>query len=438
LSRRTVLRGLGGVAIGLPLLDAMSARAQTASPPTRFIAVFNPCGNVAANWTPTGTETSFQLSPILAPLQPHVSKCLFLADVNMESTYHGPGEGHMMGMAGLLSGTELQAGNLFTDGSGTPAGWGGGISIDQEIAKHIAPGTRFTSLELGVQVAVDDVWGRISYLGPGQPLPPENNPVNVFNRVFAGVTGGSTPPGPTFRDKARTSVLDLVQEDLQSVSSRLGTNDKLKLDAHLTAIRSLEQRLQVLTTTATTCTKPGTPPTLDVMADSNYPQIGQLQTDLLVAALACDLTRVGTIQWSYSRSYTYPTFIGISDGHHDLSHKTDATSLQKLTTINTWYSTQFASLLAKLDAIQEGGGTLLDHTVIFWGNELNDGAAHTRRSMPFVLAGGGSGRLRPGRFLKCGGANHNNLLVSCLNACGVPATTFGNPAYCSGPLANLT
>src|SRR5207237_9650405 len=112
----------------------------------------------------------------------------------------------------------------------TPAACGGGISEDQKIAKHVGTGTRFASLELGVQIPDATVWDRISYLGPGLPLPPETSPLNAFNRIFAGITGGGSPPAPTFRDRARTTVLDFVQEDLKTVSARLGTRDKSKLD----------------------------------------------------------------------------------------------------------------------------------------------------------------------------------------------------------------
>ena len=441
LSRRTLLRGLGGIAIALPWLESMDVRAAGATYPTRFVALFSACGTVPGNFFPAGgTESSFTLPPILAPLEPHRAHLLIADGVRMESTYRGPGEGHMMGMGGWLTGTELQPGTLFSDGSGTPAGWGGGPSVDQAIAAGIGKTTAFKSLELGVTAAMDPraptVWDRMVYSGPGQPVPPECNPVAVFQRLFAGLAGGSAA-ALALRIAQRRSVLDYVQSDVASLQRQLGKKDQQKLEAHLTAIRDLESRLGAA---GDTCTKPGTPPTLDYLNDKNYPQVTSLMLDLLAQALACDLTRVASLQWSYSRSSTYFTWLGITESHHGLSHAadTDATAQGKLTRIDAWYAQQVAGLLSRLAAIPEGDGTLLDHTLLLWGNELGKGNTHTRDRVPFVLAGGAGGAFRMGRCVQANGAFHNDLLVSCLNATGVAATTFGNPAYCHGPLPGLT
>ena len=157
-------------------------------------------------------------------------------------------------------------------------------------------------------------------------------------------------------------------------------------------------------------------------------------------SLACDLTRVASIQWSTSVSNKVFSWLGISEGHHDLSHEgdTNGDAQSKLIQINTWYAEQFAYLVAALKAVPEGDGTMLDNTVILWCNELGIGNLHSRTDVPYVLAGGCGGYFKTGRHLQYDGENHNNLMVSLCNAMDVNVSTFGNPAYCTGPLSKLT
>jgi len=159
-------------------------------------------------------------------------------------------------------------------------------------------------------------------------------------------------------------------------------------------------------------------------------------------ALACDLTRVGTIQWERSVGDVRFTWLGITRGHHAISHDPDTNtdSVELLTKINTWYAGQFAYVLDKLACIKEGTGTMLDNTLVFWCNELSRGNAHSHPDMPFVLAGRAGGALKTGRFLqfpKKPAVPHNNLLVSIMNAMGLPDQTCGNPAYCTGPITGM-
>jgi hypothetical protein len=174
---------------------------------------------------------------------------------------------------------------------------------------------------------------------------------------------------------------------------------------------------------------------------NNYPAIGKLQMDLLVAALACGQTRIASLQWSRSVSEIPMPWLSIGTGHHTLSHKadTDTTSQAQLVTINTWYAQQFAYLLQKLDSVQESNGTLLDNCLVIWVNELAKGNVHSHQPLPVVIAGKCGGAIRAGRFLTYPSTTpHNNLLVSVANAMGTKISTFGNPAYCTGALPNLT
>jgi hypothetical protein len=445
LSRRAMLRGAGGIAVGLPLLDAMGVgpferRASAAgTTPKRFIVFFSPDGTIRENWKPTGTETAFTMSRILAPLETNKQSVVVLDGIDNEAARHGLGDDHMKGMGCMLTGIELLPGTT-QGGCCEPAGLAGGISVDQVIANEIGKDTKFKSLELGVQTGGGgNVWAYSNYTAANQPLPPDNNPASVFTRVFASV---GTDNSAMLRLQAeRKSVLDAVVQNYTRLNPRLGTSDKAKLDAHLTNIRDLETRLTATATAGAACKKP-LAPTIDYKSNANFPAVGKLHMDLLVMAMACDLTRVGTIQWERSVGDARFTWVdpAITRGHHDMSHDPDSNTatVEMLTKINIWYAQQFNYLLDALKGVKEAdGSTMLDNTLVLWVNELSRGNAHSHPDMPYVLAGGAGGALKTGRFLAYDKVPHNNLLVSCMNLMGVTGTTFGNPAYCTGPLAKL-
>ncbi len=463
LSRRAFLRGAGGVAIGLPFLNLMGCTSRSGAAvdvggtggaaaavgppraaglfPKRFVAFFSANGTVAENWRPTGGETDFALSPILSPLEEHKQQLLILEGIDLESTRHGPGDNHQKGMGHLLSGIELLEGDEFTGGNGELVGWGGGITVDQKIANVVGGASKFKSLELGVQVFGANIWSRMCYAAPNQPIPPEDDPYAAFQRIFGDL--GGDPLGLEKKIALRKSVLDTVGSDYGRLAPRLGAEDKQRLDAHLTAIRDIEARLDSGGQLGGACQKPvlGAP---NVNDNDNYPLIGKLQMDLLVMALACDLTRVASLQWNAAVSNRVFSWLAdpISEGHHDLSHfgDSDTGAFDKLTRINNWYAQQLAYLISEMKKVPEGeSGTLMDNTVILWGNELARGNSHAQQNVPFVLAGSCGGALKTGRYLTYDGTvPHNNLLVSMMNAMDVQDQTFGNPAYCTGPLPRLT
>lgn len=447
LSRRTLLRG-AGVSLALPWLEAMTplGRKAYAAPPKRFVVFFSPNGTITDAWASTGTETAFTLGRILKPVEAHQADLVVLDGVDNVAATKGPGDDHMRGMGCMLTGTELLPGTTM-GGGGTPSGLAGGISVDQEIVAQTKPMTKFPSIELGVLAGSQGtVWGYSNYRGPDTPLPPENNPKAVFTRIFNDVAIGGDDSAALKAQADRKSVLDAIMENYRLVAPKLGTADRQKVDAHFTSISELEKRLAgggVATAAGTGCVRPAVP-TLDGKGNDNFPAIGKAQMDLLVMALACDLTRVATLQWSNSVGGTRFSWLNppLARGHHDLSHDPDSNldSKEQLIRINEWYAAQFAYLLAAMKQVKEENGTLLDNTLVLWCNELQRGNAHSHPDMPFLLAGRAGGRLRTGRFLqypKAMNVPHNNLLVSILNAFDIPATTFGNKAYCTGPLANL-
>jgi hypothetical protein len=452
-SRRQFLRGALGTAVALPLLSTLGggrARAVPPSFPKRLVIFYSPHGTVKKDWIVNGSGSDVALAGILAPLEPHKKDLLLLKNVDMLSAEYGPGDPHQEGMGALLTGTACLADPLGSGGkrmdTGDPVGWGGGISVDQFIARGAGAVTRFPSLELGVLSDFNQVGGRIVYLGANQPVAPIDDPAVVFDRAFEGL--GADPAGLARLRADRKSVLDAVSKQFARLSAKVGKEDRDKLGAHAQAIRDLELRLSAPGATLGASCRAPTRPDVDRSSVSKYPEVGKLQMDLLIMALACDLTRVGSIMWSHAGPTPGSPWLGFNDGHHALSHmgESDLDAQTKLSRLKAWYAEQLAYLVATMKTIPEGDGTMLDNTVIWWCSELSVGPTHSHRDMPFVLAGGAGGYFRTGRLVDLGrdaankGRTHNDLLVSLCHAMGrTEVKTFGDPAYCSGgPMPGLT
>jgi hypothetical protein len=435
------LAAAGGAAF--PLLGGLRGRARAdMAYPTRLIVIHTPNGVVVPGFRPSGGETDFVLGEVLSPLERHRSKLLVLGGINMPFAESGPGSHHARGLGGLLTGRLIQSGTFATFG-GTMSGWANGISLDQHIAQTLAPPTRFKSLELGVRILNSDVRGRLSYLGPSQPVPPIEDPYDTFDRLFAGLVA----PGE-HADRiraARRSVLDFLGEELGDARRMLGSEERAKLDRHLDALREIEGRLAAPpSANGPVCTPPSLGERIDVSANDSMPVVARLQLDLAAAALACDLTRIVTIQFSHPEAdQTYP-WIGVDAPHHATSHAADddVEAQAMLAKIDGWYAEQVAYLADQLAGHVEGDATLLDHSVVVWASEISRANVHDHSDLPFVLVGGAGGKFKTGRFVDhaAGGAPgypHNNLLVSLANALGTTDTSFGDPAYCTGPLVGL-
>jgi hypothetical protein len=445
LSRRAVLHGLGGLTIGLPLLDAMlgsSAQAEPKALPKRLIVMYTPNGTIASKFWPSGDEENFTLSPILEPLAAHKSRLLVVSGVDMLSSLNGPGDAHQRGTGQCLTATELLEGDFMGDG-GASAGWAGGISLDQAVANHIGNDTVFRSLELGVAVQGASVLSRISYLAANQPLPPENSPYAAYQRLFGDSLGD--PLEIERRTARRKTVLDAVAEQHAKLRDKLGSEDREKLIHHLHGIDEIRARLDESVIQFDGVCQPldqGMP--LDPEIVANMPIVGKLQMDLLAMALACDITRVGTLMWSNSAANHVLSFVdpAIVEGHHSIAHKGDEDhdKVEQNMLINKWYAEQFAYLLDRLAALPEGDGSVLDNTLVLWTNEQTKGNNHDRHDMPYVLAGNAGGYFKTGRYIQFNGQKlgHNRLLVSVLNAMGIETNEFGNPEYGTGPLPGLT
>jgi hypothetical protein len=310
------------------------------------------------------------------------------------------------------------------------------MSIDQYVASKIGQADRFASLELGVQTSA---WGgnvqtRMCYGGPGLFVPPDDDPASVYNRLFGDlVEDGNAVDKVLLR---RKSVLDLVKQDLEGLQPRLGAFEKQKLEAHLDSIRKLELGLQGSGAVGA-CGKPAAP-SVNAGDGPSFPAVGALQMDLLVAALACGMTRVASLQWSHTVGPHVFSWLGLSESHHGLSHIDDSNvaGVDHFVKAERWYAEQFAALVDRLKkAPDPAGGSLLDSTLVVWAKEMGDGRLHDCFSVPFVLAGGGV--FKPGRYLQLGGVPHQKLLVSICQAMGLSNQTFGDATKGQGPLDGL-
>lgn len=451
-SRRTFLRGLAGSAIALPLLEfnaGQVAYAQSAITadgfPKRFIYFFHPNGTIQDSWWPTPGANSrdFQLSRILEPLEMNKSKIIIPKGIELKSGSGavGPGEPHQRGMGTVLSGHPLQNGN-FVGGDGSLAGWGNGITLDQLIADHLGTATQFSSLQLGVRSDTTsptaEVRTRLSYRGPAQPLPTINDPRVVFDQLFSDFM---TAPSELQELRARRrSILDTVRHQFESVSKRAGYADRIRLEQHMAIVRDLEIRLENEGVTGDACYAPVQPAEQAADHEDTMPEISRLQIDLLVLAMACDLTRVGSVQYSNAKNHIrFPWLESLGDGHQ-LSHAgpTNTSAHEEWIARDRWFANQFNYLLTKLDSVQEGSGTMLDNTVVLWINELSQGNTHSHKNMPFVLAGGGGDYFDVGQYIDYGDVSHSDLLVSIQNCFGIDSEVFGDPRFCTGPLSGIT
>lgn len=414
--------------MGLPSL----ARTRTAPPKQRFVVMFSPNGTVPVNFWPDEQGEDFTLKRILAPLEPFKKQTLILRGIS--NKVRGDGDGHMRGMSCLLTGIELFPGNI-QGGSDTPAGWASGPSIDQVLKdffqSRAETRTRFGSLEFGVAVPNRaDPWTRMSYAGPNKPVAPIDDPYEMFEKLYGRVKDKET----------LKSILDDVREDLKQVFTRISSEDRKLIEDHMSFVREMERDLQSTEQQKLNHPVPQLEPGV-LNHNDNIPKISRMQIDLLVNSFVNDMARVATLQYTNSVGQAKMRWLGIDEGHHQLSHDPDLNeqSQEKLTKINVWFCEQLAWLVQGLADTKEpdGNGTLLDNTTIVWTNELGKGNSHTLDNIPFIFVGNGCG-FRMGRSLKFEKAAHNRLWLAVANSMGHQIKQFGNPKLCEGGPLDLS
>ncbi len=433
-SRRELLRDLGIGAAALPFVLNLPSLgfANQSQRKQRLVIMFSPNGIVPSTFWPDAVGENFELKESLSPLAALKSRSLVLHGVC--DKVRGDGDAHMRGIGCLLTGTELFPGNI-QGGSDTPAGWSSGISIDQEIKNYLQQNdqtrTRFGSLEFGVLVPERaDTWTRMVYSGPNKPIAPIDDPYQMLAKLY----------GRAKDQEHLKSILDDVQEDLKKVRDHVSTSDRRLLEEHASFVREMERELQTPMGKAIEHAVPELE--AGVREDNdNIPKISKMQIELMVNSFAADFSRIATLQFTNSVGGAKMRWLGVDEGHHELSHEPDSNEKvqAKLTTINKWYCEQLAYLAQRLAETPEPGGegSLLDNTLIVWTNELGKGNSHTLDNIPFVLVGGGLD-FKMGRSLKLPKVPHNRLLLSLAHGFGHRLERFGNPDYCGGgPLSEL-
>ena len=436
ISRRSALRGVG-TALTLPLLDAMvPARALTAATsansglPKRMAFLFVPNGVNLEHWTPKQTGFAYDLPSILEPLrnvQNDVSVLSGLTHDKGRGNGDGPGD-HARSASVFLTGAQprkTSGGNIRS-----------GVSVDQVAAQHLGEATKFASLELGCESGrnsgnCDSGYScayshNISWASATSPVAKEIDPRAVFERLF----GDGTKAGAqatTERAFYRKSLLDYVSDDAKRLQRNLGLRDQQKLDEYLTAVRSIERRIQVGETENKSdherwgIEKPDGIP-------EDFGEHVRLMADMRVLAFQSDLTRIATCMFGRAGSNRSYRQIDVPDGHHDLSHHgSNPETLEKIRKINHFHMQQFAYFLERLKSIPEGDGTLLDQCMIVYGSGLSDGNRHNNENLPVLLAGKGGGTILQGRHIRYQEETPmTNLFTSMLHRVGVDVPYLGD------------
>jgi hypothetical protein len=448
-NRRQFLRGLGAC-VALPVFHSLAPMrlfaAETAAArklattatgaPLRTAFVYFPNGVIPSAWWPSAEGADFPLSRTLQPLEQRRKLIQVLGGLDHRNAEAGPdGAGdHARANGTFLTGVRVKksASDVYA-----------GISIDQMIAREIGHLTRLPSVELTCDYSrqtgsCDSGYAcayqyNLSWSSPSTPMAPEHNPRLIFERLFGGGPPAQRAESLARRQQEQRSILDFVLQDAKDMQRRLDASDKAKLDQYLTGIRSIEKRVQ--NAERFKLQDPG------IEAPSGVPpayaEYIQLMFDMLVLAFQTDSTRVATFLLAHDGSNRSFAEIGVSEGHHDLSHHFDnQEKIAKVSEIDLYYVKQFTKFLDKLEQTKDvDGNSLLHNSMIVYGGGNSDGNRHTHSNLPIVLAGAGGGSLQPGRYVKHGSKPATNLFLTLADRMGLQnLERFGDS---TGRLSNV-
>jgi hypothetical protein len=428
LSRRTFLQG-AGVTIALPFLESMvpaatplQKTAAASGARTRFGAIYYPHGATMDKWTPKGDGSNFEFSEILEPFKPYRESINIISDLSHPQAYGGGSatSNHTRSAAAYLSGANAK--------SGTSAYLG--ITVDQLAAQKIGQDNAMPSLELGIEdpslscgdglsCAYRDT---ISWQGPTSPLPMQNNPQVVFERLFG---DGSTDALRRARREQSLSLLDSVMGEVNSLNKKLPASDKSRVDQYLNDVREIERRIEKASQQLSGDLKVPPAPTA---IPKDFEEHIKLMFDLWVLAWQADITRITTLLMAKELSNAVYAKSGIRDAFHILSHHSNLReNMDKFAVLNRYHSTIFVYLLEKLKNTPDGDGSLLDHSMVLWGSAMSDANQHNHAPLPIVLAGGASGKLKGGRHIRNPkDTTMSNLLLAMLDKLNVHVDHFGD------------
>lgn len=430
--RRALLRGAvagGSAAVALPWLEAMwprRARAQDLVAPDRFGVWFWGNGTRPENWTPLTEGVGWVPSGELAPLASFVDRVSPLTGFEVKTATHP----HHSGMTGIMTGQKYYELGITRD---TIISTFAAQSVDQLAADWFSGQTPFRSIEVGVTTfrGTDEgsTFQHLSHNGPNNPNPSEYDPIALYERLFA------LPTDPE-RDLVRSSVLDAVDAAAARLHARVGVADRARLDQFQESVRTLELRLAE---GAGACGV-GAPPSStypDVYGQEQIEEKNLILSQLLALALACDLTRAFSVQWSTCGSGVIVWQVGATNSLHQTCHD-EAPPAPTVDAAVAFEMQNLATFLGVLRDTPEGDGTLLDHVSMLCTSELSDGWIHSNQEFPILLAGGGNGRLAPGTHLRAPLRNASDAVLTALHGAGVSLPSFGTEAgYSASPVTEL-
>ena len=426
LSRRTFLHGLGAT-VALPFLESMlpaaTPLAQTAATPrTRLGCIYFPHGATMDKWTPASEGAGFELSDILQPLKPFHDAVNVVSDLSHPQAYGGGSAtaNHNRSAATFLSGAHAEAGPQARLG----------MTVDQFAAQHIGQETPLPSIELTIEEASTSCGeglscayrDTISWQGPTAPLPMQNNPQVVFERLFG---DGSTDAERRARRQQSVSLLDSVLAEAAALQRKLPASDRARVDQYLTDVREIERRIQQAARAASDdVSLPDAPAGIPKDVEAHI----TLMFDLQVLAWQADITRVTTMLMAKELSNAVYPKSGVRDAFHILSHHSNIRENQdRFAVLNRYHVGLLAYLLNKLKTTPDGDGTLLDHSMVLYGSAMSDGNQHNHGPLPIIVAGGASGRLKGGRHIRNPkDTTMSNLLLAMLDKLGIPTERFGD------------
>ena len=431
ISRRAVLRG-AGAALALPFLDAMSPARLTASAsaksgraPHRFVAYYTPNGQAMEHWTPTGVGRDFELSEILQPLGAFKNDLIIPTglDASWNFNHAGGPTCFLTGMNGpsMRDSDRPDSSTLLAE-----------TSMDQILAREFGKETQLGSLELsldgppnaGTCAILNCAYTHsFSWRSPTQPLPMENHPRTVFERLF-GDTGSTSRGGRAQRLRQQKSLLDSVQDKLRALHRELGPTDQQNLEQYTESVRDVERRIELA----------------EQQLDIDLPEVNQPQgipneleahlellLDLQILGLQGDITRVSTMMIGREvNARPYPQ-IGVPEAWHPLSHHQNRPALiAHMAKINRYHVELFSRYLTKLRETPDGDGSLYDHTTLLYGSGISNSQRHSGNNLPLLVVGGGNGRLKGGQHLVYeAGTTHANLLHTLMDKFDIPVDGVG-------------